>query len=199
LIPQSAPIKLHIKYFAVPKGEDDVRLVYDATANGLNECVWSSSFWLPTINTLVRGLDMNLWMTNRDMGDMFLNFQLHKSAIPFTGVNLLLLYERPEDVGPRLAVWDRNLMGFAPSPYNLIKMALVVEEVSKGDRHQSNVGGDGRELNQFQWETVKLNLPGSRGYDPCDFWITKQRKDGRIRAMSSRSWITRGSPGQMRN
>jgi hypothetical protein len=114
------------------------------------------------------------------MGDMFLNFQLHKSAIPFTGVNLSSLYEHPDDVGPRLAVWDRNLMGFSPSPYNSIKMALVAEDVSKGDRRQSKVGGDGRELNPFQWETVKLNLPGSRGYDPCVSWITKRRKDGRI-------------------
>jgi hypothetical protein len=32
-------IKSLIKYFAVPKGDDDIRLVYDATANRLNECV----------------------------------------------------------------------------------------------------------------------------------------------------------------
>jgi len=119
-------------------------------------------------------------MTDRDIGDMFLNFQLHASAIPFTGVNLTSLYGSPDDGGLRLAVWDRNLMGFAPSPYNSVKMALIVEEVSKGDRHQSNVGCDGRELNPFQWETVKLNLPGSWEYDPCVSWITKQSKDGRI-------------------
>ena len=111
---------------------------------------------------------------------MFLNFQLHELAIPFAGLDLLLLYGSPGDVGPRLAVWDRDLMGFAPSPYNSVKMALVAEEVSKGDCHQSNVGCGGRELNPFQWETVKLNLPGSRDYNPCDSWITKQRKDGRI-------------------
>jgi hypothetical protein len=67
------------------------------------------------------------------MGDMFLNFQLHESAVPFTGVQLLSLYNSPNKVGLRLAVWDRNLMGFAPSPYNSIKMALIVEEISKGD------------------------------------------------------------------
>jgi len=90
-----SPIKLNIKYFAVPKGEADVRMVYDATANGLNECVWSPPFWLPTLNTLVRCLDEDLWMTDRDMGDMFLNFQLHESAVPFTGVQLLSLYDSP--------------------------------------------------------------------------------------------------------
>ena len=84
------------------------------------------------------------------MGDMFLNFQLHELAIPFTGVNLLTLYESPDDVGPHIAVWDRNLMGFAPSPYNSVKMALVAKEVSKGDRCQSNMGCNGWDLNLFQ-------------------------------------------------
>jgi hypothetical protein len=99
LVPPTSPVKLHIKYFAVPKGEEDVRLVYDATANGLNECVWSLPFWLPSIDTLVRGLDENSWMTDQDVGDMFLNFQLHESAVPFTGVHLSSLYERSDDVG----------------------------------------------------------------------------------------------------
>ena len=35
-------VKLLIKYFAVPKGDEDIRLVYNATANHLNECVWVS-------------------------------------------------------------------------------------------------------------------------------------------------------------
>jgi len=180
LRPTISPIKSHIKYFAVPKGEDDVRIVYDATANGLNKCVWSPSFWLPTIDTLVRGLDGDSWMTDRDVADMFLNFQLHESAIPFTGVNLSSLYATPDEVGPRLAVWERNLMGFAPSPYNSVKMALIVEDISKGDRRQVNNGCDGRELNPFQWASVKLNLPGSKDYDPSISWVSKRREDGRI-------------------
>ncbi len=50
-------MKLLIKYFVVPKGEDDIRLVYDATANKLNQCVWVPTFWLPTVDLLVRALD----------------------------------------------------------------------------------------------------------------------------------------------
>ena len=33
-------LKLLIKYFLVEKGEDDIRMVYDATANELNDAVW---------------------------------------------------------------------------------------------------------------------------------------------------------------
>jgi hypothetical protein len=173
-------VKSLIKYFAVPKGEDDVRMVYDATANKLNECVWVPSFWLPTIDSLVRALDGESWMTDRDVGDMSLNFQLHRSVVPFTGVDLSSLYEGSDEVGLRWAVWDRNLMGFAASPYNSIKMALVAEEVCKGNRHEEGVGIDGKELNPFQWMRVRLNLPGLKEYDPCNSWISKLRSDGRV-------------------
>jgi hypothetical protein len=107
-------VKSCIKYFAVRKGEDDIRLVYDATANRLNKCVWVPTFWLPTIDSLVRGVDKDSWMTDRDIGDMFLNFQLKEAVVPFTGVNLLSLYDHEDKPGPRWAVWDRNLIGFAP-------------------------------------------------------------------------------------
>ena len=173
-------IKSLIKYFAVPKGEDDIRLVYDATANRLNECVWAPPFWLPTIDTLVRGTNKDSWMTDRDVGDMFLNFQLHESVVPYTGVDLSSLYEDKDDAGPRWAVWDRNLMGFASSPYASIRMALVVEEVCRGDRHENGLGLDGKELNPFQWDHVRLNLPGTKEYDPCTSWLTKVRLDGRM-------------------
>ncbi len=39
LLTMGIKVKLLIKYFAVPKGDDNVRMVYDATANKLNECV----------------------------------------------------------------------------------------------------------------------------------------------------------------
>jgi len=125
LISTGLTIKSFIKFFAVPKGEDDICLVYDATANKLNECVWAPSFWLPTIDLLVRALDKNSWMTDWDVGEMFLNFQLHKDIVPFTGVDLSSSYDSPEDTGPRWDMWDRNLMGCVASPYNSIKMALV--------------------------------------------------------------------------
>jgi hypothetical protein len=34
-------------YFAVPKEDADIRLVYDATKSGLNKCTWVPSFMLP--------------------------------------------------------------------------------------------------------------------------------------------------------
>ena len=35
-------------YFTVPKGEDNVRVVYNGTSSGLNKVLWAPNFWLPT-------------------------------------------------------------------------------------------------------------------------------------------------------
>lgn len=38
--------------FGVPKGDDDIRLVWDASRNGINKTLWAPSFWMPTFRTL---------------------------------------------------------------------------------------------------------------------------------------------------
>jgi hypothetical protein len=91
-------------------------------------------------------------MTDHDIGDMFLNYQLH------------------EEVHPCMAV-------DAASPYYSIKMALVAEEVCKGDCFEMGVGCDGKELNAFQCKRVELKLLGTKEYNPCILWISKRRKD----------------------
>jgi hypothetical protein len=171
-------IKSLIKFFDVDKGETDIRIVYDATANMLNSCVWVPSFWLPTIESLLRVLNEQSWMTDRDIADMFLNFQLDEEVKPFTGVDLSCMYEEGEPIDPKWAYWDRNLMGFAASPNNSCLMALIIEEVIHGNRHETRCGSDGKELNPFQWFKVQLNLPGTEGYDPTQTWICKMREDG---------------------
>ena len=100
LLTTDLPIKSFIKKIVVPKGEDDIRLVYDATANKLNELVWIPSFWLPTIDSLVQACDVDTGMTDCDIGNMFLNFQLHASVIPFTGADLISLYNILDEAGP---------------------------------------------------------------------------------------------------
>jgi len=95
-----------IKYFDVHKGETDIRMVYDATVNKLNSCVWVPTFWLPIIESLLRALETNSRMTDRDIADMFLNFQLDQHVVPFTGVDLRPMYEEGEKVEPKWAYWD---------------------------------------------------------------------------------------------
>ena len=172
IAPPESKILSLIKYFAVPKGEGDWRVVYHAGANGLNDCVWAPSFYLPTVEALLRIVDHTSVMEDRDIGEMFLNFELHANTRRYAGVDL-----RPLDLGldkldraPQAWMgWTKNLMGFRSSPYNSVKMYLIIEEVIRGDRRDK--------ANAFQWDHVRLNLPGTTGYDPSEGWITKRRAD----------------------
>jgi hypothetical protein len=74
-------------YFAVPKGADDIRMVYDATASGLNSCLWVPSFWLPSAESLVDCMTEDSWMGDLDMGEQFLNFPLHPDLQQYCGID----------------------------------------------------------------------------------------------------------------
>ena len=166
-----------IKYFAIPKGNiDDViqdwRMVFDAGANKLNECVWAPSFCLPTVNLLLRITDEMTLMQDQDLSEMFLLFQLHPNTVKFTAVDLGPLEFSAKECAQRWMCWSRNLMGFKSSPYNSIRMYLVSEEIIRGDRHDT--------YNAFQWKSILLNLPGTEGYRPALSWISKQRNDGSL-------------------
>jgi hypothetical protein len=68
-----------ISFFAVPKGEEDVRMVYDGTKSGLNHCISIPCFPLPTVGTHLRAVEAGTFMGDMDVGYMFLNFVLHES------------------------------------------------------------------------------------------------------------------------
>ena len=54
--------------------------------------------------------------------------------------------------------WERELMGFKPSPYLAIQGARHTQDFAMGD--------PSLEQNVFRWSRVQLNLPGDPVYDP---------------------------------
>ena len=60
-------------------------------------------------------------------------------------------------------------MGFWSSLYNSIRMMRIAEEMIRGDPQD--------ETNAFQWDHVRLNLPGTPSYTPSEAWITKRQRD----------------------
>ena len=77
-----------IDYFAVKKGEDDIRVVYNGASCGLNTATWCSNFWLPTSTTLTRLLSYDYKVVDVDIGEMFPNFPIHDSLKNVVGIDL---------------------------------------------------------------------------------------------------------------
>ena len=75
-------------FFAVPKGGEDIRIVYDATACGLNNALWAPNFALPTIDSVLHNASQDSWFSDIDLGEMFLNYFLDKEMREFAGIDV---------------------------------------------------------------------------------------------------------------
>jgi hypothetical protein len=77
-----------ISFFEAPKGLTDIRMVYDGTKSGINECLWAPWFPLSTIYSLLRSDAPCTWMADNGVGEMLLNFVLHESVQSLCRVDL---------------------------------------------------------------------------------------------------------------
>ncbi|KAL7579543.1 hypothetical protein ACA910_007918 [Epithemia clementina (nom. ined.)] len=164
------PIKAMMNYFAVLKGDTDVRMVYDGTKSGLNECLYAPWFFLPDLDALARTLDKGFWCIDNDYGEMFLNFWLHPELEQYSGMDLTPLYRRRHDGSLWIETWSRCLMGQSPSPFVTTQQTRRLKRLILRDAQDHS--------NVFQWDYVKLNLPGTPAYQPGEPWISKQCNDG---------------------
>lgn len=164
-------VKSLIKFFAVPKGKSDIRMVYDGTASGFNDSVWVPNFGLPTVDTLLRGTGPNTWMVDLDIGEMFLNFMLDEHSRELVGVDITQFFteEMTEDQKTLWERWVRCAMGLKVSPNHAIRALLFAEEFLLG--HPAGIE------NPFHYESVRLNLPGSANYQPSEPWFSLRRHD----------------------
>ena len=95
---------------------------------------------------------------SQDLGKMFLLFQLHPNTAKFTTIDLGPLKFSAKECANCWMCWSPNLMGFKSSPYNSIRMCLVLEEIIRGDRHDP--------YNAFQLHSILLNsLSAMDGHD----------------------------------
>jgi hypothetical protein len=59
-----------ISFLSVPKGDTDIRMVYNGTSSGLNAHLWARWFSLPTIYSLDRALEVGTFMEDSYIGEM---------------------------------------------------------------------------------------------------------------------------------
>lgn len=50
------------RFFAVPKGEENVRMVYNDSISSMNSKLWAPSFPLPTVESHLRATTYGSWM-----------------------------------------------------------------------------------------------------------------------------------------
>ena len=161
-------------FFEVPKGDSDIRMVYNGTSSGLNDAVWAPWFSLPTVESHLRAVTNDTFMCDCDLSEMFLNFLLPELIREFAGVDFTNLF--PDEVKDKTKKlwerWTRMLMGFKPSPYCTTRDVKRIEEFLKGSKDNPR--------NPFRWYKVVLNLPGMKKYDPSLPWVFKIRTDGKM-------------------
>jgi hypothetical protein len=84
-------------FFSVPKGERDIRMVYNGTSSSLNDVLWVPSCPFPTVETLLWPVHPGPWMADTDIGEMFLNFVLHELLQELAGVDVTYYQEGSEE------------------------------------------------------------------------------------------------------
>mmetsp|Transcript_11543 Transcript_11543/g.17723 ORF Transcript_11543/g.17723 Transcript_11543/m.17723 type:complete len:198 (+) Transcript_11543:2360-2953(+) len=144
--------------FDVPKGDSDVRIVYDGLKNGLYDSTWAPWFPLPTVETMCRTLEPGYWCADNDYGEHFHNFPLSPDLQKYCGLDLSQLYpEKIWEVEDLLtAVWVRNVMGLKQSPYASVQGSLRAKTVIR-----LRVGLWDGQPNRFDWCSVRKNYLGS--------------------------------------
>jgi hypothetical protein len=61
-------VKSLTSLFAIPKGDEDIRLVYDGTKSSLNRAVWAPWFPLPTVESHLRRVEPGTFMGDKILG-----------------------------------------------------------------------------------------------------------------------------------
>ena len=158
--------------FHVPKGSDDVRMVYDGSKSGLNRSLYAPWFHIHTVDMMCRSLLPGYWCADNDYGEQFLNFNLHPELQRYCGVDLTQLMGTPGQENVVLGKWKRCAMGLRPSPYAAVKGALIARRLIMGDRKDRS--------NPFRWNRVVLNQPGDEDYQGSLPWIMQVREDGKL-------------------
>jgi hypothetical protein len=108
-------------------------------------------------------------MSDHDIGEMFLNFPMHESIQPFSGIDIRP-YCFPDSPHTHIERWVRCMMGWIAVPYITTQSLAFAKEVILGDRL--------RPTNPYQWTTVELNLPGHPDYSPTLPWVRRVTASG---------------------
>jgi hypothetical protein len=170
-------VKSLTTFFGDPRGEDNMRLIYDGYLPGLNAALWCHWIVLPSTNSHLRTVEPGTFMSDVDIAVMCLNFFLDWHLRKYAGVDLTSYFT--DDLGKGKDTfwvrWNYIAMGLRSSPFCAVQSMAWLDETVFGEHlDQDNV---------FRWDVVELNLPGVAPYSHAKPWVYKKRSsNGRIAA-----------------
>ncbi|KAL7574612.1 hypothetical protein ACA910_002965 [Epithemia clementina (nom. ined.)] len=162
-----------MNFFAVPKGDTDICMVYDGTKSGVNKCLYAPWFPLPDGDVLVNTLDDGYWCIDNDYGKMFLSF----GFIPTYNSTAGWILRPCMDVGLTANCGLKSGIGARWG-----KVLLLTARCNRLDGSSALYGDRTDGTNVFDWSHVHLNIPGTPSYCPGIPWLSKRRQDGTIAA-----------------
>ncbi len=86
----------HVKalpsFFTVPKGDNNVQVVYNGTKSGLNDCLWAPCLRLPMVEQHLGAVQPGTHLGDVEIGEQFHDFLMHPSLQLFAGIDLTLYF-----------------------------------------------------------------------------------------------------------
>ena len=69
-ISRQVAVVSYTHFFSVLK-EEDIWMVYNGLVSGLNVVIWVPHFLLPTVDSLLRAVELGTWIGDLDIGSVF--------------------------------------------------------------------------------------------------------------------------------
>lgn len=174
------PCTLVVPRFPVPKGDEDIRVVWDFKRNGFNAMMYTPWFFLLRPSSYARKVEVGTHGGDCDVKEQFHNYLLHEHERPYAGVEIpteLIQEFRRNPEGPevqRYMRWTRLVFGWQSSPYFALRMHARAIELAKRRPDDPT--------SAFAWNACELNLPGMSEYDPGKPRVRLVRSDGKTAA-----------------
>ncbi len=115
-------------FFYVDKGTSEIRMVYNSTSCGLNECLHAPHYVLLLVKHTLQALREGYYQCDMDVGEHFLNFKLRDDLRQLSGVDVREVRSSDPVDGPCEASrtgawekWEQNWMGLQVSPYRSLQ------------------------------------------------------------------------------
>ena len=187
-----ATLKNLTDFFAVPKGTDDIRMVFNGTKSGLTAVTWAPSYWLPNAPSMLRTMSFGHRAVDIDLGEYYVNLPLHKDLQALSGIDLSqfkreILKEFPElmrglEKEERLvAEWLRIWMGLRSSPEWAARFYYIAEEFVRGNERDID--------NPLYWDKIVINAIGNDDFNPSLPWVYKYDSVRKLIAGDIRAYV----------